>query len=373
MRSLPLSLLVLVLLPRISLAQVIHDDLFISGQEGYHTFRIPSLLATPKGTLLAFCEGRKNSRSDTGRIDLVLKRSRDDGRTWTPLQIVARDGGNTVGNPCPVVDAKTGAIWLLLTHNLGIDTQQAIENGTSKGTRTAWVMKSTDEGATWTAPVEITKSVKDPKWTWYATGPGVGIQLESGRLLVPCDHTEVKTKVKRSHVIYSDDSGATWKLGCVLGEKTNECQAIQRRDKSLLLNMRSYHGKNRRAIATSTDDGRTWSKVTLDQTLIEPVCQASLLTYSLREDWHLFSNPASIRREKMTVRLSKDGGRTWSAGRMLHSGPAAYSCLAVLADGSIACLYECGEKSPYERIRLARFDLRWLDEKRKPMQIPLRP
>src|SRR5262249_34440674 len=146
--------------------------LFVSGKDGYHTYRIPALIVTKKGTLLAFCEGRKASGSDTGEIDVLLRRSFDNGKTWTRTQVVWHDGGNTCGNPCPVVDAKTGAIWLLLTHNLGRDNQWQILDGTSKGTRTVWVASSADDGTTWSKPVEITADVKKPAWTWYATGPG---------------------------------------------------------------------------------------------------------------------------------------------------------------------------------------------------------
>src|SRR5262245_61935636 len=197
---------------------LVQTDVFVSGTEGYHRFRIPSLLVTPKGTVLAFCEGRKKGRGDSGDIDLVLKRSTDGGKTWLPMQVVADDGGNTIGNPCPVVERSTGTIWLLLTQNHGSDTERTIRGGTSKDTRRVWVTKSSDEGATWAKPVDITTNVKDAKWTWYATGPGVGIQLTSGRLVIPCDHTEAKTRTNRSHVIYSDDKGMTWKLGGVLGE-----------------------------------------------------------------------------------------------------------------------------------------------------------
>jgi sialidase-1 len=347
--------------------RVKQEDLFLAGTEGYHTFRIPALLVTPKGTILAFCEGRKNGRGDSGDIDVVLKRSTDGGKTWSRLQVVADDGANTVGNPCPVVERSTGTIWLLLTHNLSVDSERAIRDGTSNGTRSVWLTKSTDEGITWTKSVDITRAVKDSKWTWYATGPGVGIQLRTGRLLIPCDHTEAKTKVNRSHVIYSDDRGASWKRGGVLGEKTNECQVVERSDGSLLLNMRSYHGRNRRAIATSKDGGLTWSKVTLDEALVEPVCQASLFRVAAKKGNKgllLFSNPASTKREKMTVRLSRDEGKTWPAGKRLHDGPAAYSCLAVLKCGEAACLYERGRKSPYEKITLARFALACLDESR---------
>jgi sialidase-1 len=348
----------------------VETDLFTAGKGGYHTFRIPALLATRKGSLLAFCEGRKRGRGDSGDIDVVLRRSRDGGKTWLPLQVVAAGGGDTVGNPCAVVERSTGTVWLLLTHNLGTDTEKTIRDGTGKGTRRVWVTSSADEGATWSRPADVTRHVKDPKWTWYATGPGVGVQLTGGRLVVPCDHTEAKTKVSRSHVIYSDDRGSTWKLGGVLGEKTNECQLVERRDGSLLINMRSYHGRNRRAVAASTDGGLSWSPVRLDEALIEPVCQAGLIRLGPARgagpDRLLFSNPASVKREKMTVRLSSDGGRTWAAARRLYEGPSAYSSLAELPGGEVGCLYECGKWSAYERITLARFPLGWLtDETRK--------
>ena len=190
------------------------QDIFVSGTEGYHTFRIPSLLVTAKGSLLAFCEGRKKGRGDSGDIDLVLKRSTDGGKTWSKLLIVADDESNTIGNPCPVVERSTGKIWLLLTHNLGKDREADITANKSKGTRTVWVASSTDDGQTWAAPRDITADVKDPAWGWYATGPGTGVQLtrgpHRGRLVIPCDQ---KNTGQFSHVIYSDDRGRTWKLG----------------------------------------------------------------------------------------------------------------------------------------------------------------
>ena len=340
-------------------------DVFVAGRDGYHTFRIPSLLATPRGTLLAFCEGRRHGRGDSGDIDLVLRRSTDGGATWGPLQVVVDAGPDTAGNPCPVVDRDTGTIWLLSTRNLGRDTQREILAGTGKGTRTVWVMKSTDDGVSWSEPVEITAGIKPPDWTWYATGPGVAIQLKSGRLLVPCDHYLAGTRAARSHVIFSDDHGATWQLGGVVGGGVNECQVAERADGSLLLNMRNLPPRpgEGRAIATSRDGGLTWSDPVRDPALVEPGCQASLIRYPGRpghEDRLLFSNPASTRRERMTVRLSDDGGKTWPVARVLHAGPAAYSCLAALPDGRIGCLYERGEEHPYERITLARFDPAWL-------------
>src|SRR4051794_6256200 len=137
---------------------------FVSGQGGYHTYRIPSLIATGKGTVLAFCEGRKDGGGDAGDIDLLLRRSHDGGRTWEKPQVIWDDGPNTCGNPCPVSDAKTGTIWLLLTHNLGRDTERMIVDGTSQGTRTVWVTRSSDEGASWSRPEEITAAVKRPNW-----------------------------------------------------------------------------------------------------------------------------------------------------------------------------------------------------------------
>jgi sialidase-1 len=334
--------------------------IFAAGEGGYHTYRIPALIVTKKGTLLAFCEGRKNGRGDAGKIDLLLKRSFDHGKTWTKTQVVWEDGDNTCGNPCPVVDAKTGAIVLLLTHNLGSDTQKMIEQRTAKGSRTVWLSRSEDDGATWSKPAEITKDVKKADWTWYATGPGVGIQLKSGRLVVPCDHYRAGSRDQYAHVIVSDDAGKTWKLGGMVGPKCNECQIVQLDKGSLMLNIRSYRGNNRRLIAISQDGGETFGELVEDQTLIEPVCQASILRLPGERGGILFANPASKKRENMTVRLSRDQGKTWPLSRVVHAGPSAYSCLAVLGDGSIGCLYERGDKHAYETITFARFSRDWL-------------
>ncbi len=337
---------------------------FISGQEGYHTFRIPSVVVTAKGTVLAFCEGRKHGGGDAADIDVVLKRSTDGGNTWGILQVVWDDGPNTCGNPCAVVDRKTGAILLLMTHNFGTDGESQILAGTSAGTRTVWSSRSTDDGLAWSRPKEITKEVKPTNWTWYATGPGVGIQLRSGRLVVPCDHALAHSRAYYSHVIFSDDEGASWQLGGSVGPKCNECQIAELSNGTLLLNMRSYRAGHRRLVATSRDGGLSFSNLHQDPALIEPVCQASLLRYPEPakggSDLLLFSNPASLEREKMTVRLSYDGGKTWPAARQLYAGPSGYSCLTVLPDGRIGCLYESGLRSPYQAIVFARFTLDWL-------------
>lgn len=342
------------------------SDVFISGIDGYHTYRIPSLLVSRRGTLLAFCEGRKDDRRDHGDIDLLIKRSSDGGRTWSKSQIVYEEGGTakiTIGNPCPVIDAATGTIWLSFCRN----------------NSDVLMTKSADDGVTWSAPADITQRVKRPGWDWYATGPGVGIQLTRGpargRLVIPCDHREEVNgeSVMHSHVFYSDDSGATWSLGGSAGPHTNECQVVELADGSLMLNMRNYWGRagNRRdrdamrAVSISADGGETWGAIAFDATLIEPVCQASFIRHSWpgpgSRSSLLFSNPASASdRRGLTVRMSYDEGKTWPVSRVLHPGPAAYSCLATLADGRIACLYEAGEKHAYEKIVCARFTLEWL-------------
>jgi sialidase-1 len=173
--------------------------------------------------------------------------------------------------------------------------------------------------------------------------------------------------VSRAHVIYSDDHGNTWQLGGSEDELTNESTVVERADGSLLQNMRSYHEKNRRAVATSSDGGASWSRPKLDDALIEPVCQGSILRYSWPEHGGrsriLFSNPASTKRENLTIRVSCDEGATWAVSKVLHAGPSAYSCLAVLSDKSIACLFESGDKSPHERISFVRIRLDWIERK----------
>jgi sialidase-1 len=342
------------------------SDIYIAGDGGYHTYRIPSVIATPKGTLLAFAEGRRAAAADAGDIDLIVRRSNDGGESWSPIRIVWDDGPNTVGNPCPVIDARTGAIWLLITRNLGGDREPAIIAGTSAGTRTVWTMKSDDDGVTWSSPVEITPAVKAADWGWYATGPGVGIQTASGRLVVPANHSE--SGIHRSHLIFSDDGGKSWRLGASADAGTNESQVVELTDGRLLLNMRNHPAKpeNFRMIATSQDLGQTLSKATADRSLVEPPAQASLLRLTTAKrgdrDRLLFANPASTARERLTVRLSYDEGATWPVARVVVEGPAAYSSLVVLPDRSIGVLFEQGARTPYETITFARFTLEWLTD-----------
>jgi sialidase-1 len=319
-------------------AQPVHQqDIFVAGEGGYHTYRIPAVVRALDGTLLAFCEGRKHGPSDTGDIDLILKRSVDDGKTWSDLQVVWDDGDNTCGNPCPVVDQTTGIIWLWGTHNLGADREHDIITGQARGTRTPWLMHSRDHGLTWSEARPMADQVKDPAWGWYATGPGIGIQVQAGphqgRLVVPCVHSydDPAGNLRGgpyeygSHVIYSDDQGDTWQLGGLVRHKVNVCQVVDLEDRpgALLLNMRSYFEQQCRAEAVSWDGGLTWSGPVNQPALPEPRAQASML----RKRWSdaagpgilLFANPADPReRLRMTVRISRDDGLTWPQAVTLH-------------------------------------------------------
>lgn len=334
--------------------------LYKSGDYGYHTFRIPAIVVTNKGTVLAFAEGRKSSGSDAGNIDIILKRSTDGGKTWNEPQVVWDDQDNTCGNPAPVVDRKTGTIFLVLTWNLGTDRESQIIDQTAKDTRRIFVTQSVDDGVTWANPVEITRDVKKDDWTWYATGPCHGIQIENGkykgRLVIPCDHIEAGTKKYYSHIIYSDDHGKSWKLGGrTPTDMVNECTVAEIAGGKLLLNMRNYDRSNKsRKTSVSADGGLTWSALQTDQTLVEPICQAGMHRYSFgRKDKNklLFTNPADPdKRRNMTLRLSHDDGVSWAKSLVLYSGPAAYSDVTRLPNGNIGCFYEAGYERPYEGI-----------------------
>lgn len=328
---------------------------FQSGTEGYDTFRIPATIRTPS-RLLAFCEGRLTGSGDSGEIDLVLKHSEDGGTLWSPLAVVVHDPGFTCGNPAPVYVADSGEVVLLWTRNGAMASEERILKGNDPP-RTVWVTRSKDEGATWSAAIEITATASRPEWRWYATGPCHGIQLESGRLLIPANHSlGPDQRDWYSHAIYSDDQGKTWSIGGVHQGYTNESAVAELADGRVYQNMRSYTGEHCRRVAYSADGGLTWSEDQSDPALVEPVCQGSVLSDSA-SPLLLFSNPASTKREKMTVRGSVDGGATWPVSMSLYGGPSAYSDLVRIDDENVGCLYERGEKSPYESIVFTRFPL----------------
>ncbi len=349
----------------------IQTPLWVSGDELCHTYRIPALAVTSAGTVLAFCEGRRHSMHDAGQIDLLWRRSVDQGRTWEPTRVLVTDPDMTCGNPCPIVDHHTGAIWLLFCKNHATAKQDLIMAGHAQ--RTAWATVSRDDGVTWSEPQEITAQVKDPRWTWYATGPGHGIQLRTGRLLAPANHCNphhyrMGVDSYTAHVLYSDDAGLSWRVGGRVDDDTNEGMLVELRDGSLFYHCRCKGRDDyRRVVAFSTDAGLSFGAPRRDSNLFDPTCQASSLGITMPEmpaaDAVLFAHPDSgvpHGRARMTVRLSTDGCRTWCAARVLHYGHSAYSDLAQTADGSILCLYEYGIEVGYQRMMLARFDLGWL-------------
>jgi len=352
-------------------------DVYTSGRDGYHTYRIPAIVVTKAGTVLAFAEGRKNSKGDSGDIDMFVKRSTDGGLTWSAQQLVWDDGENTCGNPCAVVDQTTGTIWLLMTHNPG--DYHEFKSETYKGTRTVWVTHSTDDGLTWTEPTEITATTKDSNWEWYATGPGIGIQLQhgphAGRLLIPANHSyapDGKDAISiyrngygiGAHAIYSDDGGKTWRRSDnTVRPGVNESQLVELSDGRVMTNMRAYFEDARRRYALSDDGGTTWGEALRAEELIEPVCQASILRVSWPKDGEpgviLFSNPANEKkRSRMTVRASFDDGRSWPVSRLIHEDSGAYSCLVVLPDGEIGCFFERNVQGAMT-LTLAKFPLSW--------------
>ena len=330
-----------------------HARLFESGREGYPRYRIPSLVVMKSGTLLAVCEGRSDGGGLTGNVDLVCKRSRDNGNTWSPLIRVASLNRDTVGNQAVLLDKATGVVWIAHTISPGNESEAAITRGASQRSTRVFVTHSRDEGQTWSMPRDITATVKRPDWTWYGCGPGVGLQLKNGRLYFPCYHAEGdQGQTYRSHAIFSDDHGKTWQLGGSAGRLNGESQALQRHDGTIYLNARtSGRGPQTRSIIESSDAGQTWSEKKLDRNLYDPPCQASLLKLpadNASPRW-LFCHPSGPGRRQLTLRLSRNEGRSWNAGTLLlREGDSQYSSLAYLPNGRLAIFYDCWQDNNYQ-------------------------
>jgi sialidase-1 len=333
------------------------EDVFVAKTGGYACYRIPSVLQTKGGSLLAFCEARKKSCSDTGNIDLVMRRSEDGGKTWGPLITVWEDGDNVCGNPCPVVDQSTGTIHLWLTWNHGKDNEGHIKARTSKyGGRKPYYSASTDDGKTWSKPKDMSAVVDKPSWGWYATGPGVGIQLSrgpyKGRLLIPANHSHGK-KTYDAHSLYSDDGGKTWKMGSSVATGANESQVVELDDGTVVFNTRMQtNKKGKRGIAYSKDGGATWKGFEHDAQLNDPTCQASIVRFASKGGALVFSNPATGGRNGMTVRASLDGGKTWPHQKLIHKGSSAYSSLVVIDNEHVGLLFERDRYGKISFIRL---------------------
>jgi sialidase-1 len=340
---------------------------FEAGEDGYASFRIPAVVLAGNGDLLAFAEGRVGSSADDGDVDLVVKRSTDDGATWGPLQVVADNGPDFIGNPAPVVDPASGRILVLGITKDGDDTEAEILTGTGEDTNRPFVVTSDDDGATWTEPTDLTEQAKAPPWRWYSTGPGHAIVLErgehTGRIVVPANHSH-PTGGYGAHVITSDDGGATWQIGAVdtppVGSPRhpNESMAVELGDGTMLFTARDQLGTDRwhRLQTTSSDGGSTFDRPYTDVVgLVAPVVQASILRVEPSDGPEggvlVFSAPSDAEeRVDLRLRLSDDDGDTWTDGLLVAEGPAGYSDLVALPGGALGVLHESGEPGPDGRI-----------------------
>jgi len=322
--------------------------LFKRGEAGVHTYRIPALIETRKGTLLAVADARHDGPGDLpARISLVMRTSRDRGDTWSPAVTIRNVEQGGVGDPSLLLDRGSGRVWcfhICAAPGVGFGTPQASR-------MQVHAMFSDDEGAAWSEPRDLSSQLVDPSWRGAFATSGTHAQTSTGRYLLPLVVRDGQGIVS-SRNAYSDDGGKTWNTSKAIGAGTDESHAIELAGGVILQNMRNG---NRRAIAWSSDGGITFGPVTHDEALIDPGCNAGIARH---RDLLIFTNAASLKRENLTVKLSRDRGKTWSPGRAIHPGPAAYSSVIVLRDGSVAVLYECGESSPYERIAFARFPVK---------------
>jgi sialidase-1 len=375
-------------------------DLFDAGKDGYALYRIPGIVATPKGTLLAYCEARKHSGGDWDAIDILLRRSSDGGKAWGERQKIAAVEGKveknpaalklkdvrpedvTLNNPVAIVEHKSGAVHFLFCAEYN----------------RCFHMRSDDDGKTFSKPVEITATLEkfreEYPWQAFGTGPAHGIQLKNGRLVVAVWLSKgTGGNAHRPSVmstIYSDDTGKTWKRGEIVANETdpltnpNETVLVQLADGRVMLNIRSESKQHRRAVCFSDDGATKWTKPAFDEQLREPICMASLCRLSEKpasdRNRLLFANPDNLDRadgkeapgvgrdrNNLTVRLSYDEGKTWAVSKVLEAGFSGYSDLAVGPDGTIYCFYERGStdgksSTRTARLTVARFNLEWLTD-----------
>lgn len=370
------------------------QDLFTAGEDpAYSIYHIPGIVVTAKGTVLAWCEARKRPAgvSDWDDIRILLRRSTDDGQTWSkPVSIASVEGPkqkNALALRMSKVDRND------VTYNnpvLIADNDGAVHMLFCLEYERVFYQNSADDGVTWSKPVEITKSFaefkEDYDWKVLATGPNHGIQLKTGRLIVPVWlSTGEGGNAHRPSVtstIYSDDHGKTWHAGDIAVPCTdewinpNETAAIELDDGRVMLNVRNESQAHRRLITTSPDGATNWTRPHFDNALLEPICMAGLVRYRHGgQNLILFSNPDNLEkasgkaepgksrdRKNLSIKASRDDARTWPINRVLEAGPGAYSDLAVTSKGTILCFYGTGNNLSFagSRLRLARFNLEWL-------------
>ena len=357
-----------------ALAQSPFSVIYTSGQEGHKTYRIPAIIKNKQGHLLAFAEGRVNGSGDFGDINIVLKISRDQGRTWSTLSTLVDYQDLQAGNPTPILDTTDprfpkGRIFLF--YNTGNNHENEIREG--KGLREVWYLTSIDGGLTWSKAVNITMQVHRPNqpsrnytfkedWRHYANGPGHAMQFNqgphAGRILIAANHSEGPRGERgsdyRAHAFYSDDHGDTFHLGSSIAiPGSNESSATEISGGKLLMNIRNQRGDIRqRIIGLSDDGGATWKETYFDPQLPDPICQGSILTIAQKKGPFTlaFSNAADIKnRDNLTIRISQDDGRTWPITIPVDNGASAgespkdftaYSDLVLLDSKHLGIVYE---------------------------------
>lgn len=332
-----------------------------AGDDGSAAFRIPGLVTTNKGTLLGVYDVRYNSSVDLQEhVDVGLSRSTDGGKTWEKMRLplaFGETGGlpaaqNGVGDPSVLVDTHRNTVWIIAAWTYGMGNQRAwwsSHPGMDKVTTAQLVMtKSTDDGKTWSEPINITQQVKKPSWYFLLQGPGRGITMSDGTLVFPIQYIAAD-RIPCAGIMYSKDGGNTWKIHNHARTNTTEAQVVEIEPGVLMLNMRDNRGGSR-AVYTTADLGMTWKEHESSRTALqEPVCMASLIRVKaednvLNKDLLIFSNPNSTEhRNNITIKVSLDGGYTWLPQHqmLLDEGTSwGYSCLTMVDKETVGILYE---------------------------------
>ena len=332
-----------------------------AGDDGSTAYRIPGLVTSNRGTLLGVYDIRYNSSVDLQeKVDIGVSRSTDKGQTWEPMRIAmtfGETGGlphaqNGVGDPSILVDEKTNTIWIVAAWTHGMGNGRAWNNSmpgmTPDETAQLMLVKSEDDGKTWSQPINITSQVKNPSWYFLLQGPGRGISMQDGTLVFPIQFID-STRIPNAGIMYSKDRGKTWHLHNLARTNTTEAQVAEIEPGTLMLNMRDNRGGSR-AVAITKDLGKTWTEhPSSRKALQEPVCMASLLKVEAKDNITgkpllLFSNPNTTRgRHHITIKASLDNGLTWSPSQqvLLDEGESwGYSCLTLIDKETIGILYE---------------------------------